>query len=400
MKNYERIISTIKEESPLFSMIQLGLKPEEIKEAVIESLESYFDNKNILEDFALEVLVPESINLIKLNQDRFFFEMFEKCLFTYHLAKSKDPQSCFKSCTHWQPSIIDSISKYWSILFLEVDKTNLETDEFLYECLRNIGGLIEGVIKPYLKVLLHQIRIANETKTSIEDIDSLDLGTIVNQLIKESKYANLFMFPPWNVKLSQWRNIAYHHKAKVEKDEIICWYGKTSNIVRIRLTQNELLQVLQSVFNVYKTIKLAYTLFFVDNIEEINKFPSSIEVRHEAIFLNFTIGLASQGFEIVQYKKNVDEAKLVVKDMSNQNPEQRRFHASQFLFSLWLLTKSKQMIVEYREKDNTPNFLVSVNSNICKKIYNQELEFLYLPKRMKMVDLKMNKNIPPMEDDK
>ena len=401
MKKYERVISTIKEESPLLKIIQIGLKPEEIKEAVIESLEPYFDNKDILEQFAIEALVPESINLLKLQQDKLFLKMFEKCLSTYGLAKSRDMQSCFESCALWQSQILQSLSEYWSVLHLEVDKDVLDTEEFLHECLRNIGDIIEGLTKPYLKVLLHQIKIANRIKTSFGNIDSLDLGQTVDELIQKSSYADLFMPSPWNIRLNHWRNIAYHHSARIENNKIICWYGKAPNIKEIRLSRNELLQVVHTIFKVYKSLKLAYTLFFVDNIKEIDRLSTSleIEVRGEAKFLNFAAGLASQGFEVVEYKKSFDEAKLVVKDVSNLNPDKRRLHASQFLFPLWLLTRSKRVIVEYREKNNTPNLLVSINSTTCEKIYTGKLEPLTLAKIMNMVNLKTKKIVPPVKDD-
>lgn len=388
MKEYERILSAIREESSLLKMIQLGAKPEEIKEAVIESLEPYFDNKDILEQFAIEALVPESINLSKVQKDKRFLGMFEKCLFVYRAAKTEDPQSCFESCALWQPYILDATSEYWSILHLEVHKSVLQVEEFLHECLRNIGDIIEGLIKPHLKVILHQIRIANGIPTVVQDVDSLGLGTIVNELIQRTKYADLFMPAPWNIRLNQWRNIAYHHRAKIENDEIICWYGKAPSIKTIRLARNELLQAVHTIFNVYRTLSLAYNLFFVDNIQEVNRFCRPVEVRHEAEFLSFATALASQGFEIAECKKNADEARLVVKDASNLKPDQRRFHASQFLFPLWLLTKSKRLIVEYREQDNTRNLLVSASSTICEKIYNQELEPLALANVMEVVDLK------------
>jgi len=400
MKKYERIISIIKKESPLLKMIEYGMKPEEIKEAVIESLEPYFDNKDVLEQLAIEALIPESINLLKLQKDKWFFGKFENCLATYRLAKNKDPQSCFKSCALWQPQIFQSLSEYWSILNLEVDKSNLEIEEFLHECLRNIGDIIEGLIKPYLKILLHQIMIASGIKTVLGDIDSLTIGTIVSKLIQKSEYGDLFMPPPWNIKLNHWRNIAYHHSAKIENSEIIVWYGTAPNTKEVQLSKRELLQVVQTAFNVYMTIRLAHTLFFVDNLREINRYSPTVEVRDEAEFTCFATGLASQGFEIVEFKKNDDEAKLVVKDVSNLNPDQRRLHASQFLFPLWLFTKSKQVTVEYREKDNTPNLLISVNSTICEKIYNQEVEPLVLARMMKMIDLKTNKVIPTMKNNK
>jgi len=391
MKGYERIMSAIREESPLFKMIQMGVKPKEIKEAVIESLEPYFDNKDILEQLAVKLLVPESINLLKLQKDEWFFKMFKKCFFTYRSAKTKDRQSCFKSCALWQSRIAHSISKYWSVLRLEVPKGDLELEEFLHECLRNIGDIIEGVTKPYLKVLLNQVRIANGINTALEDIDSLDLGTIVNELIEKSRYAALFVPPPQNIRLNQWRNIACHHTAKIENGEIVCWYGKTPNIKKIQLSRNELLQVVQTVVNIYGVLRLAYTLFYIDNLNEIDEYPPAGEVRDEAVFVNFATALASQGFEIADYNKNPDCAKLVVKDMSNLNPDERRFHASQFLLPLWVITHSGRVIIEYREKDDTPNFLVSANSAICEKIYNGELELLSLAKMMDMSDLKTKK---------
>lgn len=399
MEKYQGILSTIKEESALLQMIELGCKPEEIREAVIESLEPYFDNTDILEQSCIENLVPESINLLKLQKDKRFFEMFEKCLSTYRLAKSKDSQSCFESCALWQPHTLDSVSKYWSILYLEVDKDALDIQEFLHESLGNIGGIIEALTKPYLKALLHQIRIANGTKTSFEDIECLDLGQIVNELIQKSGYSDLFMPAPWNIRLNQWRNIAYHHTARVENGEIICWYGEAPKVKTIRLSRIEFRQVVGTIFNVYKALKLAYTLFFVDNVNEIGKFPVSVEVRDEAEFLSFATGLASQGFEIVEYEKNPDEAKLAVKDLSNLNPKERRFHASQFVYPLWLLTESNRVTVEYREKDNTPNLLVSTNSTACQKIASGELEPWSLAEIVEMVDLKTKKAFPTAKED-
>ena len=391
MKGYERIISAIREESPLFKMIQMGVKPKEIKEAVVESLEPYFDNRDILEQLAIKVLVPESINLLRIQKDKWLFEMFEKCLSTYHSAKTKDQQSCFKACALWQPYIVHSISEYWSVLHLEVPKNDLGIEEFLHECLRNIGDIIEGVTKPYLKVLLHQVRIVNGIKTALEEINALDLGTIVNELVSKSGYGDLFMPPPQNIRLNQWRNIAYHHTAKIENGDIICWYGKTPNIKEVRLSRDELLQAVQTLVNIYGVLRLAYTLFCIDNLNEIDEYSPAGEVRDEAVFVNFAAALASQGFEIVDYNKNPDCTKLVVKDVSNLNPDERRFHASQFLLPLWVITHSKRVIIEYREKDNTPNFQVSANSDICEKIYEGELELPSLAETMDMTDLKAKK---------
>jgi len=397
MEKHEEIISALKE-SPFLKMTQSGLKAEEIKGAVIELLEPYFNNKDILEQRAIEALVPESISLLKLKKNEQFFELFEKCLSTYRLARSKDPQTCFESCALWQPQIASAVSEFWSILHLELDKSALEIEEFLHECLRNIGDIIEGMIKPYLKILIHQIRIANGIRTTLEDIDSLHLGVIVDELIKKSGYAQLFIPPPWNIRLNQWRNIAYHHQAKIENSEIVCWYGKAPKIKMIRLSKSELLEVVHSIYNVYGALRLADTLFGIDNLNEIATLSRPVELRYEAEFLNFAAAVTSQGFEIVECQKNAAETKLVVRDVSDLDPNKRRFHASQFLFHLWDVTRSRRVILEYREKDNTPNLLVSTDSTTCEKIDAGELEALALAKMADMVDLKTKKNVPPLND--
>ena len=380
-------------------MIELGFHPNEIKEAIIESLSPYFENKDVLEKLAIDILVPESINILRLQRNKGFFIFFEKCLSAYRLAKLKDSKSCFESCAIWKSQIIQSLSEFWSVLCLEVDKNTLEIEEFVHECFRNIGDFTEGLIKPYLKVLLHQIKIGDGIKTSVENINSLDLGQIVNKLIQNG-YTDLLMPAPWNIRLNQWRNIAYHHSAKIVDNKIVCWYGIPPNIKTVQLFRNELLQIVDTISNILKPLKLAYTLFFIDHAQEIEKFLISdeTEIREESEFICFASGLASQGFEIVEYKKSSEEAKLTVKDLSDMNPNERKIHASQFLFPLWDMTRSKRMVVEYREKDNTPNLLASADSTICEKIYNGELELSALAKTFEWVDLKKKKIVPPALD--
>jgi len=400
MEKYKKILRVVKEGNPFLKIIQLGFTPDEVKKAIVELFEPYFDNKDILKKLAISALVTDSIHLLNLKKrSKLFFRMFEKCLFTYHLAKSKDPQASFKYCALWQPEVDRSLSEFWSVLHLEYNKNSLEIEEFLHECLSNIGENIEGLMKPFLKILLCQIRIIEGTTLSLKEINSLDLGKIIEELIQKTKYAKLFAPPPQNIGLNQWRNIAYHHQAKIENNKIILWYGKAPQMRYIKLLRNELLQAVNTICNVHSALKLAYTLFFVDNVEKIKKYPFSVKAREEATFLTFVTGLASQGFEVVDYKKNSSKAKIVVKDVSNLDPNKRRIHSTQFLFPLWEITQSKKIIVEYREKNGNPNFMASTNSVDCQKIYDGKLSPLSLAEICELIDLKTNKIIPKTKGD-
>lgn len=390
MDKYERIISTVKERTSFLDMVEAGIKPAEIKGAIIALLEPYFDNRETLEKNAVNHLVADSVLLVRIRRDKFFFDKFEKCIGTYRSAKRKDPKGCFKSCVVCLDGIIESEKKFWSVANLEVDKYKLELEDALHECLKNIGEVIEGLEKPYLKVLLCQTRIECGVRGSGNDVKVLDLGQIVTELINRSSYPELFAPPPWDISLNQWRNIAYHHSAKVEDQKIVCWYGKEPNIKRVQLSRGEMVEVLRKVSNVYYVLKLAHTFFFIDNLEDISKvttFPRK-ESREESELLNLTVGLASQGFEVVEVNKTVGEAKLIIRDVSDLDMDKRIAHASQFLFPLWLVTRSRKLIIEYRKKDNTPNFLMSVDGETCERIYSGKLEALSLAKKVKMFPLK------------
>lgn len=399
MPKYDRIIPSIKLKTPFFEMIQRGFNPEDIKEAVVEILSPYFENKSLVGHHAIDLLSPESVILARLQNNPLFLDGFENCLLIYRSAKATNSQSCFESFAWWQPQVILSLSKFWTILHLEVDKSNLEIEEFLHECLRNIGDIIEGLTKPYLKILYHQLKIAQGRVPPPKKVDSMKLGQIVNEFVKRGILASLLVFPPWNIPLNQWRNIAYHHSAEIQNNEIVCWYGRSPNIKEVKLSTDELLQVVQIISDVFVSLKLAHTLFYIDNFEDISRFSiPPYKEREESGFLNLAVALASQGFEILEYNKSQDEARIVVRDVSNLDPANRRFHASQFLLPLWLLTESKRLVLEYRERDNTPNLLVSTFSDICEKIYNSELEITELAKTMSIVDLKTKRTIKPPSD--
>jgi len=60
-----------------------------------------------------------------------------------------------------------------------------------------------------------------------------------------------------------------------------------------------------TISNIHKPLRLAYTLLFVDNAQEIEKFLTSdeTEIREEPEFICFASALASQGFEIESIKR-------------------------------------------------------------------------------------------------
>lgn len=390
MEKIQQVLSRINQENFLTKAIELGINSQEIKDSVIETLGPYFEDKEILITYSINFLLPQFINLLKLQQEKWSFEMFENCYHTYRKAKNENRLKCLESIAFWQNDIAECISKFWTIFILEQDKNRLESNEMVFECFRNIGDIIEGLSKVFLKSLLSQARIIDGIMFDLSNINYLNLGEIVNELILRCDYQQLFMPPPWNIKLNHWRNIAYHYNYKIKDDEITCWYGKGKKKIEIIIPKNELLIIAKRIYNCFIVQRLSYDIFSIDNMTSIEKYwpTQETDIRFEALFVNIAAAISSQGFEIVNLTKGPDKSKLTVKDITNLDPLERSAHASQFLYALWLMTKSRKMIVEYWEKDGTPKYLFELDSNICEMIHKGDKKLCEISNEMAFVNLK------------
>lgn len=388
MEIIEKILRGIREKTFLFKGINYGIKPIEIKDTIIKTFNKYFDNKNILEKYSIEILVPTFVSYLKIKQNNQTMEIFDSYYDIFKKAKKIDDK-CFESFSFWYPEIVASISKFWSIFGLEIDKNMLEDEDKIFECFRNIGDIIEGLSKPYLKNLLCQIKIIDKITPDFQKINNLDLGDILSELIKKTDFIELFAPSPWKIRINQWRNIAYHHNYKITNDNIFCWYGKGINKKEAVFHKNEIIKIAEVIFNCFGLQKLAFDIFFIDNSELIRKYLPNVdyEMRFEAMFMIIAAGIASQGFEILKIEKNPDKAKLIIKDLTNMGLIERSIHASQFLYPLWLMTKAKELTVEYRDSNGIPKLLFHINSKYCEMVNKSELEFHDIARKMEIVNL-------------
>ena len=144
----------------------------------------------------------------------------------------------------------------------------------------------------------------------------------------------------------------------------------------------------KTIYVSFLVLKLAYTIFFIDNIEEISKQTSFSVGREEVDFVPFAAGLASQGFEILNYEVSPEKAILVVKDCSSMEIKGRRIHSSQFLFPLWLLTNSKMVFVEYCKNDGSSDSVFTIDTEVFRKYSESNLSLEELAKAVQQVEVK------------
>jgi hypothetical protein len=382
LEKYKKIVDSA---SPILALIQQGFSPREIKKAVIESLDPLFENKNVLEEIAIPELITQSMTIEKIRGDGRFVKVLTEIISIYRSALKQEPTKFFESLNLSEPMIAESDSKFWSILNLEVDKSKLALYEFTHECMRNIGDFTEDLAKPYLLSLLLQVRIINGTEFSA-NFTRLDLGEIVDELTRKTSFQCLLMPAPWNVRLNQWRNIARHGSSRIENNKIICQYGKPPDARELTLSRAELLMAVNTTYMTFLTLKSAYAIFFNDNIEQISKQVKFGVGREEIDFLPFAAGLASEGFEILDYDSSNEKAILTVKDCWNET-EERKIHASQFLFTLWLFTHSRKLLIEYCGNSEVVTSVFAINGTVCEQYSRGDIDLAKLAEAVQRIDL-------------
>lgn len=366
--SYKKVLDSVRQSSPLLTFIEQGMSPADIKEGIIELLSPHFTNQNNLQEMALSVLVPEAISLFRIEDDAWARAMFTNVLGEYRQALALDKNACLDGCASWESKVHHGVSEHWSGFYLEVDKKDLLLEEFRYEAFRNIGMIVEACLQPLLKELLLQVRIRRGKANPSNGLETLDLGLAVGELHDTSGYPELFAPPPWVISLSQWRNMAQHHKTCVENGLIVGTYGRDSNKREVKLDRDELFDALKRIYSVFLVIKTARAIFLVDNIDEYRPRVKDINMRADINVLHLSASLATQGFEITNISVEGDSVIAIIKDMTDSPARQRMLHTTQFVFPVWLHFPADKITVEFLDRSGELMLTTIAKGSDCKAL--------------------------------
>lgn len=396
MNKLLKVLASVRLFSSLLDLLKAGFTPAEVKEAVIITLRPHFKNQNIVEELAISVLVPEAITLARLKQHPWAFSGCRKCLDAYHSAHAVDGSESLKFCVSWEKDIQRGLSLYWSAFQLQSSLAALGLEEFAFESFRTIGMVIEANIKPHLKDLLNQVRIIKRRPDPRANLSKMSLGDLVEELINSGDLSELLAPPPWHIRLNQWRNIAQHNSFYIENDTVVCQYGFEPRVCKICLMRNELKRVIDSIFYIFGALKLARTIFLVDNIEKMERFISKgeLNLRAEQVILSFVSAAVTQGFEVIDIRLTDEAAIAILQDVTDQDPNGRRFHSSQLVHQLWNSTERSRVMIEYREKDGTRSLISTALGEDCERLSQGNIGLEKFVKRIEFNDLKLGRKIP------
>ena len=364
MKNKEKI-TDFERTNPLSLFYEFGMSPDELKSEIIDCFSNYFQNQERLKKYATTDLVNNWLSYILVERDSpESIKSIDTILEIFNGAKNINQNKTIEAYNSWLPEISQGISRFWSLYNNQIDIKNLCVEDYLEESLRMIGHSIEGISKPFIKLLFHLNRIKRNKQSDFSEIKSKDLGVVIDELINTTDLDDLLIISNHSIRLNQWRNIAYHHNSKIIDGKIICWYKKNGINEEFELSRDELFSSLLKILLTFKLIRVSETIFCFDNINEIQELRDSIEkeplnIRDEAKLLDFKSSLSLQGFKIKKLKTENNSSVLTLIDMQEYgNFQKRAIHSSQFLYNLWLHTNSNKLIVEYYVF-NGDKFLVS-----------------------------------------
>ncbi len=385
MQDYRKIFAGIREHSALHELAEQGATPEEVKAVLFGLLSPYLENPRTLERYGLALLVPVAIVVARIQVEPWAVGMFKAVLAFHRAAADVNEQTAFTTYGDWQPEIERGLSHWWSSYYLELDKSCLPLEEFVHETSRTMGSLIEGCLQPLLRELLQLNRCIRGHQVTKQDVDRLDFGVIVNELIATSSIAELLRPDPWRIQIHQWRNMCQHLGFVVRDGQIVGNYGPAHSRRTVILTRAQFLEMLKMAVLVFSIIKEARGLFVLDNLDRIAPYLPDTELRPEQGIVCLASAIATQGFELIDFHDQQEAVSIVVRDVTEGAPERRMLHASQFVCPLWYYFPRDSVTVAYNDKKGQLRLTTVAKGEDCREVAEGILPLEELARRVQFI---------------
>lgn len=210
---------------------------------------------------------------------------------------------------------------------------------------------------------------------------ALTFGAAVEELSQTLQAPGIVAPPPWGIKLHQWRNVAQHHSATAEGDRVVCHYRIGTAKHDITLTRDELVTLARRMQEVLGIVRAARSVFIADNSDALSG-RRAVKPRPEILFFQTAVGLATQGFNIVDVDISDHTAHLQVQDATDQDARVRGIHASQFLVATWAHFPKPVVRVTYIDKTGRRRLEATAAGPDCEEIAEERVPFEALADRV------------------
>ena len=296
------------------------------------------------------LLAIKGANVGKITTDPEGERFLHLILGVYRAAYRADINATFDVIASWDEAIQISVREFWNQCLFEIDKEKLDLEHFRFEAFRNIGGISEACIQPYLREGLALMRIASGGNSTL---GGMTFGQVMREYSKALGDASFLAPQPWGIFLSDWRNIAQHHSSRLDGDRIAVTYGKPESPQTISLSRTDLLDVLRRVHFCLSIVKSARNIFAFDHFEEAKRTVSDVEPRDPSNLFQLSSALATQGFQIVESSLTGNDITITLRDLQPSCNHGRMAHCTQFPITVWLYFRRPVVRIRYLDSEGT-----------------------------------------------
>lgn len=370
-----RFFSKINSSQPFTAALKDGYSPTQIKRGIISLLDPYVFDKKLLAERAIDLFSVDAVSVGRLSTRSDWKSLFDLTFAVRREALLANENEAVAVMTFFQTPIQETQSKFAMQVTFEQIKETMNLDEYAFELFRNIGGIIESTLQPYLKEFYCLICLCKGIP--VNPIATLmdDLGKIAADLAKLISAPELIAPAPWRFRLNQWRNIAQHHTYKVVGDRIVAEYGKASPPKRLQLTRDELMEVASEVSTRLAIFKTSRFLCVVNNLELLRPFLANTDEDVSVTCLILSASFATQGFRVVGIDYAEDPVTVRVVDDAPHIGSQRFIHCSQLLLPIASHFPGRAVEVQLRTPDDKPQWAFRLEGEQLDRILSDQDPF-------------------------
>jgi hypothetical protein len=160
---------------------------------------------------------------------------------------------------------------------------------------RDIGDFLEGSFQVFAKFLLSCLYLI--AGKDPEKVLELSFGQCVQEILDSKRVDTMYRPSPWDIQLSQWRNISNHNSYRVElaSEIITCEYGTTKK-KSFQIAPSELYMLKLNIGKSYNAHKITHAIIFLEYGKDVVALGGSFTVQPETIVHQIKEFTYSHGF--------------------------------------------------------------------------------------------------------
>lgn len=364
-----------------------GYSSEELKATVITFLEPYFENKAVLYQFATDDQILSIFSYIVLyHSDEIFTQSLAEIVDCYRKAYLNESNQVGEVIISTADIMGQKENLMWTVKSNTPNVVSEDIHEATYSYMKHIGDCLEIGLKYKIYELCAMVDISCNHNIDYGNILNTNFGMAVQRLIDKDKFKKILITEPNGIKISDWRNIAYHNKYDILDSKIICKYGKKGcNFV---ISLDELRDYAGKIIKACNVIDIARRIFIFDNRkifeEHLNEDTVHVHDREVMKIGQLKTSMLSQGFKLATCQVNQNCIEAHIQDLrrsdilTDDEKLKREIHCTQFLYNIWIKFPTEIVKIIYYNSAGNSLYEYSVNNSICQDIANGKQEFLNL----------------------